>query len=164
MHVTALARVSATLAVAMFSVAEPVFAQGYAIRGGANVNPDQLYGGVQYALSPIWENLRPTPSVDVGFGNDATLIAVNMDLLLHSRALGRRSVWTALLGGGPAINHYRLPFYSQTSVGINAVAALSHTSGWFTEFRLGFLESPDVRFGVGYQWTARPRPSPPRRR
>src|SRR5687767_11502189 len=163
MHVTALARVSTTLAAALFGIAVPVFAQGYAIRGGANVNPGQVYGGAQYAMAPIWENLRPTPSVDVAFGNDATLVAMNMDLLLRSRGLGRRSVWTALVGGGPAINHYRLPLNTETVLGINAVAALSHASGWFSEFRLGFLESPGVRFGVGYQWTPRAGPSRPRR-
>lgn len=162
MHVTALARVCAPLAVALFGVAEPVLAQGYALRGGANVNPDQFYGGVQYSFPPVWENLRPTPSVDVGVGNGAKLIAVNLDVLLHSRALGRRSIWAAMLGGGPAINHYRFPFRTETAVGINVVAALSHTSGWFAELRGGFLESPDVRVGVGYRWTPARR-SPPRR-
>jgi hypothetical protein len=161
MHVTALARVNATLAAALFGAAIPAFAQGYAVRGGANVSPAQVYGGAQYALAPVWENLRPTPSVDVAFGHGTRLIALNMDLLLHSRALGRRSVWTALVGGGPSINHHRLPLNTQTGVGMNAVAALSHASGWFSEFRLGFLKSPDVRFGVGYQWASRSRPRKP---
>jgi len=162
MYVRALPRVCATLAVALFGLAEPVRAQGYALRGGANVNPDQFYGGVQYTLPPVWETLRPTPSVDVAFGSDAKLIAVNLDLLLHSRALGPRSEWTAIVGGGPAINHYRFPGSSQTSAGLNVVAALSHASGWFAEFRRGFLKSPDVRLGVGYRW-ASSRRSPSRK-
>jgi vitamin K-dependent gamma-carboxylase len=53
-------------------------------------------------------------------------------------------------GGGPTINHYRLGTYSQTEAGVNAVLALVHTRGWVSEFRVGFLDSPEFRAGVGY--------------
>src|SRR5438067_1576907 len=133
----------------------PALAQGYALRGGASVNPDQVYGGVQYEIAPIVHNVWLTPSIDAGFGNQATLIDGNIDFL-YRRPVARRSPWTMHVGGGPALNYYRLPFYSRTAAGIGAVAALSHASGWFTQLRLGFLENPDFRLGVGYRFTRRP--------
>ena len=158
MSITACVRVAACIAVTILTTVSPAFAQGYGVRGGVNVNPDQFYGGAQYEVAPVFENVWLTPSVDAGFGNDATLIAINMDFL-YRRPVGRRSPWTAHLGGGPTLNHYRLPLYSQTETGLNAVAALAHTSGWFTEVRLGFLDSPEVRFGVGYRITRPARPT-----
>ena len=163
MHMTALARISATLAVALLCLAEPVSAQGFAVRGGANPNPIQLYGGVQYTFPPIWETLRPTPSVEAGLGHDAARLAVHLDALLQSRRLGRRSAWTVLLGGGPVINRYWRPLGSQTAVGINAVAALDHGSGWFGEFRLGFFDGPVFRVGLGHRLAGRTRSSGPQK-
>ena len=165
-RVAALARVGATFAVAVAALlgpAETVSAQGFAVRGGMSVNPAQIYGGVQYSFAPVWETLRPTPSVDFGAGNGAPRIGVNFDALLHSRPLGPRSAWTVLVGGGPVINHYRQPLNNHNAVGIRAVGALNHVSGWFGEFRLGFFDGPDVRVGVGYRLAARGRSSQLRR-
>jgi hypothetical protein len=162
-RMTAFSRVGATLAVALLGATQPVSAQGFALRGGASVEPIQLYGGMQYSFAPVWETLRPTPSVDFGVANGAPLIAVNIDALMHSRPLGPRSAWTVLVGGGPVINHYRLPSDSQNAVGIRAVGVLNHASGWFGEFRLGFFDGPNVRLGVGYRLASRGRSSPLRR-
>lgn len=154
---TAFARVGATLAVGLWvllGAAGHVAAQGFAVRGGTSVNPAQLYGGVQFSFAPVWETLRPTPSIDFGVGNGAPLFGVNMDALLHSRPLGPRSVWTIQVGGGPVINHYRLPLASRNEVGLRAVGVLNHVSGWFGEFRLGFFDGPSVRLGVGYRLPA----------
>jgi hypothetical protein len=141
-----------TLALALVpAMAATASAQGFAVRSGIAVNPAQVYGGVQYSFAPVWETLRPTPSIDFGAGNGAPLMAVNIDALLHSRPLGARSAWTILVGGGPALNRYRLPLESRTALGIGAVGALNHTSGWFGEFRLGFVDGADMRLGVGYR-------------
>lgn len=59
-----------------YSVA-PAAAQGYAVRGGANVNPDQIYVGGQYELGPFHDRVWFQPNADVGFGDDATLVSLN---------------------------------------------------------------------------------------
>lgn len=142
-------------------------AQGYALRGGANINPDQLSVGGQYELGPVAERLWLQPNADVGFGNDATLVAFNFDVM-YRRPLSRASIWTGYAGGGPAINWYKLLGYSQTGAGANLVGGVMHHTGLFTEVRLGFLESPRLRFGVGYTFgrnkAAPRRPTPPRRK
>jgi len=139
------------LLAAMVIAASPVaaLAQGYAIRSGANINPDQFSVGAQYELGPISDRYWLQPNGDVGFGDDATLVAVNLDVV-YRKQLSRNSIWTGYAGGGPALNWYKLHGYSATEPGVNLVGGLMHHSGLFTEVRLGFLESPRFRVGAGY--------------
>jgi hypothetical protein len=144
-HVLALA------AVAQMLMAHPVQAQGWGVRGGAAMNPDQVYVGGSYELGPIAEHVWVQPSGDLGFGNGATLLAANVDAvyrLWHQR----RGPWRLDVGGGPAVNHFRFDGYSQTDTGVTLLAALVHSSGWSPEVRVGFLDSPDFRVGVSYRF------------
>lgn len=140
----------------------PAAAQGVAVRGGMNVNPDQVYVGGQYEWGPLGQQVWLQPSADVGFGNDATLIALNFDAV-YRRPLGKKPVWTAYGGGGPALNFYRLLGYNATEAGVSLVGGLLHHTGLMTEFRVGFLESPEFRVGIGYAFgrTKLPRPRTP---
>ena len=136
-------------------------AQNLAVTGGANINPDQFYVGAKYDW-PLLERVWFEPSVDVGFGSDARLIAANLEAT-YRRPLSRRGPWTVVAGGGPAVNHYRLSGFTETDLGVNLLAGLRHARGIFTEFRVGLGDSPEFRFGVGY--TIRPgrRAATPRR-
>ncbi len=133
--------------------AERAHAQGLAVRGGANVNPDQMYGGAQYEM-PVTDNVWLQPSADLGVGNGAKLFAVNGDVT-YRRMVSRRSPWQMVAGGGPSINVYKLPAYTTTKAGLGLLAGLRHANGLFTEFRVGFYDTPDVRLGVGYRFGAR---------
>lgn len=140
-------------------------AQAFALRTGANINPDQIFVGAQYELGPVVNNVWFLPSGDIGFGNGAKLIAVNLDVV-NRWNVGRVPVWSIYAGGGPALNHYRLPGYSESELGLNLLGGARHASGLFAEFRVGFLDSPAYRFGAGYAFgQSRPkaRRSSPRR-
>ena len=132
-------------------------AQGWGLRGGANVNPDQMFVGASYQLEPLTKDLWLEPNGAVGFGNGSTLLAANVDLM-HRLWQPARSPWRLDVGGGPAINYYRFAGSSDTQAGLNLVAALGHSSGWGTEFRLGFYDSPDFRLGVTYKLSQRAAP------
>lgn len=131
-----------------FGASRSARAQGFAVRSGANINPDQFSVGSQYELGPINDRLWLQPNTDLGVGNDATLIAMNFDVV-YRRPVSQRSIWTAYAGGGPALDWYRLLGYSRTVAGANVVAGVMHHGGLFSEMRVGFLESPQLRFGVG---------------
>jgi hypothetical protein len=128
-------------------------AQALGVRTGATVNPDQFFVGANYETRPWWhDRIWFQPGVDAGFGNGVTLIAGNFDVV-HRRAFGgRRTPWMWYGGGGPAINYYRFDGFSETDAGMNLVGGLMHRSGWSGEFRVGFMDSPDFRFGVGYSF------------
>jgi hypothetical protein len=135
--------------------AEHAYAQGFAVRGGANVNPDQMYGGAQYETS-VTESVWLQPGADLGVGNGAKLITMNGDIV-YRRALSNRSPWQLVAGGGPSINVYKMPSYTTTEAGLGLLGGLRHASGLFTEFRVVF-NNPDVRLGVGYRFGARTTP------
>lgn len=142
----------------------PAEGQGFAVRGGTNVNPDQFYGGGQYELGPVVDRVWLQPKADLGWGNGATLMAVNFDVT-YRKPLQRNGPWTGYVGGGPAINWYRLDAYSTTELGVGTVAGLKHANGMFVDFMVGFFDSPRFRAGIGYTFTPRaPRPRTPRRR
>jgi hypothetical protein len=146
----------------LVSASAPLRAQGLAVRGGVNVNPDQFYGGGQYELGPFVDRVWFQPAAELGWGNSATLIATNFDVT-YRKPLQRNGLWTGYVGGGPAINSYRLDAYSTTDMGVGAIAGLIHSNGMFTDFRVGFFGSPRFRVGVGYAF--RPaKPRAPRRR
>jgi hypothetical protein len=136
-------------------------AQNLAVTGGANINPDQVYVGAKYDW-PLLDRVWLEPSVDLGFGNEAKLIAANFEAT-YRRPLSRRGPWTLVAGGGPALNHYRLPGLTETELGFNLLGGLRHARGIFTEFRVGLGDSPEFRFGVGYTFHPGRRSAPPRR-
>ncbi len=142
-------RVLAGVALVMLT-AVPVQAQGWGLRGGANVNPDQVFFGASYEFGPLVENLWLQPSGDIGVGSNTTLLAANIDLI-YRLWQPRNSPWRLDVGGGPGVTHFRFDDHSDTEAGINLVTALLHSSGWGSEFRIGFLDSPDVRVAVLYR-------------
>ena len=61
--------------------ATPALAQDGGIRGGISVDPDQFYFGGHLETSPLIDRLYFRPNVEVGFGDDLTLIAANMEFV-----------------------------------------------------------------------------------
>ena len=158
-------RLAIAVAGALLYMNVPVHAQGFAVRGGMNVNPDQFYGGGQYEIGPVVDHVWLQPNADLGVGDGATLIAGNFDVV-YRKPLQRRGIWTAYAGGGPAINRYRLDAYSTTVTGAGIVAGLMHANRMFMDARVGFFDSPRLRVGVGYAFrpAVKSAPRTPRRR
>ena len=142
----------------------PAGAQDFAVRSGFNVNPDRFSVGGQYEFGPVAKHLWLQPNVDLGFGDGVRLVAFNFDAVVR-HPIDRRSVWTGFAGAGPAINVYRVGGDAQTEAGASVVGGVIHRSGLFAELRVGFLESPQVRFGAGYVvWRGNNSARPPVRR
>ncbi len=131
----------------------PVLAQDPGIRGGISVEPDQFYFGGHLETSPLVDRLYFRPNVEVGFGDNLTLIAANMEFVYK---FSTRRAWNIYAGGGPALNVYMFDGdgddNSDTDAGFNILAGVEASGGLFFEFKVGVLDSPDFKFGVGYTW------------
>jgi hypothetical protein len=68
------------LGVVLFS-STPALAQDGGVRGGISVDPDQFYFGAHLETSPLVDRLYFRPNVEVGIGDDLTLIAANMEFV-----------------------------------------------------------------------------------
>ena len=147
-----LTRLSLVLGLVAFSSAA-AFAQDGGIRGGISVDPDQFYFGGHLETSPLIDRLHFRPNVEVGFGDDLTLIAANMEFV-YKFTLSR--AWNLYAGGGPALNVYMFDTDgddgSDTDAGVNILVGVEQSNGLFFEFKVGAIDSPDFKFGVGYTW------------
>ncbi len=137
---------------ALAGSARAASAQAFGVRAGVSGSPDQFYFGVHMQTAPVFDQVRFRPNVEMGFGQDERLLALNFELVY--RAPIRRQPWSILVGGGPAANiamHDRPGgTVTNTGGGLNILIGLEHRDGFFTELRVGLIDSPGVKFGIGY--------------
>src|SRR5215207_4839297 len=128
-------------------------AQDAGIRGGISIDPDQFYFGGHLETGPLVDRLHFRPNVEVGIGDDLTLIAANMEFVYK---FSTRRAWNIYAGAGPALNIYMFDNDgdddSETEAGVNILVGVEQAKGLFFEFKIGVVDSPDFKFGVGYTW------------
>jgi hypothetical protein len=124
-------------------------AQGLGVRAGASVDPDQFYVGGHYETAALVEQLHFRPNLEVGFGDDITAVGMNIEFVYKIPIDGP---WSLYAGGGPALNIYSFNDETETDGGLNVLFGAETTNGLFFEVKLGAINSPDVKFGVGYTW------------
>ena len=136
------------IAAGLVLCATPSFAQSHVgIRAGVSGDPDQFFFGGHIETSPLMRHVTFRPNVEVGIGDGLTLVALNLEFV-YSIPLDRHP-WRVYLGGGPAANIYS---NGDTDVepGFNFLVGAQHNRGLFVEFKIGAIDSPDVKFTVGY--------------
>jgi len=124
------------------------------VRFGVSASPDQFYFGGHYDTGYLIEHFSFRPNLEVGFGDNRTTVAANFEFAYWIPVSNKP--YTLYVGGGPALNIYRnnLSTGSTTDAkpGFNLLAGAVHKSGLFAELKLGLIDSPAVRLGVGYSW------------
>jgi hypothetical protein len=120
------------------------------VRAGVSADPDQFFFGGHIETKPLLEHVTFRPNVEIGVGNDVTLIALNLELV-YSIPL-KRDPWRVYFGGGPAANIYSTDGDDGVKGGFNILIGAQHTGGLFTELKVGAIDSPDLKFTVGYQF------------
>lgn len=115
---------------------------------GVSAQPDQFYFGANDLTAPIASEIRFRPNLEVGVGSGSTLVGVNFDFV--DRIALRHTPWKLYLGGGPALNITRRSGATESGGGFNLVLGVQHPEGLFTEIKVGVLDSPSFKFGVGY--------------
>ena len=140
------------LGVVVFS-ATPALAQDGGIRGGISIDPDQFYFGGHLETGPLVERLHFRPNVEVGIGDDLTLIGANMEFVYK---FTRNRGLNLYAGAGPALNIFMFDGPgdndAETEAGFNILVGAETPRGLFFEFKMGAIDSPDFKFGVGYTW------------
>jgi hypothetical protein len=125
---------------------------GVGVRAGVSADPDQFVIGMHYETAPIVDRLRFRPNIEIGFGDDVTLIAINPEFAYWLPIKSRD--WGVYVGGGPGINIYNFDRGGDDDTdvepGLNIMFGLQHRKGLFTELKIGAVDSPDFKFLVGY--------------
>jgi hypothetical protein len=135
-------------ALAVATLATPAQAQvSPGVRAGASLNPDQFYLGGHLETAPLVDRLHFRPNVELGFGDDVTLVAFNLEFVY---LFPSRQPWSLYAGAGPAINYYVFSDTSDAKGGFNILIGGQRRDGLFFETKIGVIDSPDLKFGVGY--------------
>ena len=135
----------AILVAGLTFIAVPASAQShFGIRAGASVDPDQFFFGGHVETSPLIKNLTFRPNVEIGVGDDVTTVAFNIEFAYWIPL--NNKPWRVYLGGGPAANVYD----DDLRGGFNLLVGAQHNGGLFGEFKIGLIDSPELKFTVGY--------------
>ncbi len=139
---------------AVFLIPAAAHAQGIGVRAGVSGDPQQFYFGGHAEIGPVAApRLWFRPNLEIGVGNDVTLTTANLEFTY--RLPVSSDPWRVHAGGGPALVVTRVADVNSTGPGLNVLAGIEHRDGFFAEFKLGFIDSPTVKFGVGYTWGRR---------
>jgi hypothetical protein len=131
-------------------LAVPATAQtSYGLRAGASAEPDQFYFGGHVETKELVENLTFRPNVEIGIGNDVTLVGINFELAYK---FPTNRAWRPYAGGGPALNIINVHDESEAQGGFNIMLGVEHRGGLFFEVKVGTMDSPDFKFGIGYRF------------
>jgi hypothetical protein len=128
--------------------ARPASAQVHAgVQGGLSMDPDQVYVGGHIETAPLVDRVRFRPSIDVGFGDNVTLTAFNLDFVY---GFPSRGPWHLYAGGGPSVNFFRSDSRTDSDGGFNLLVGAQNRSGLFFEAKVGLASGANAKFGVGY--------------
>jgi hypothetical protein len=118
------------------------------VQAGVSLDPDQFFLGGHVETAPLMERVRFRPNLDLGIGNDVTLVAISLDF---TYAFTANRPWNIYAGAGPAINFYNADGGADgTEAGFNLLVGAKQRDGMFFEMKIGLMDSPDLKFGVGY--------------
>jgi len=127
------------------------------VRAGVSADPDQFVFGGHVESGPLMDHVTFRPNIEIGLGDDLTVIALNFEIV-YSIPL-QRDPWRVYFGAGPAANIYTVgegPFRdSGVRGGFNVLIGAQHTGGLFTELKVGAVDSPNLKFTVGYAFRRR---------
>ena len=137
-----------TLMASLLLFATPANAQTFGVRAGASADPDQFFFGGHYETKPLMKNLTFRPNIEVGVGDDVTLVAFNIEFAYWIDL--KNKPWKVYLGGGPAAILSDSDDNTDFNGGFNLMVGAQHKGGLFGEFKVGLIDSPDVKFTVGY--------------
>lgn len=148
-----IARVAGVFALGVaFGVLSPTPADAQVstgIRAGLSVDPDQFYFGGHVETLPLVERLRFKPNAEIGIGNSVTVVALNLEFAYD---FPTQRDWNVYAGAGPALVIFDTAVSTSSGGGFNLLLGVNHQSGLFTEIKIGVVDSPDFKIGVGYRF------------
>ena len=129
-------------------------ADGFGPRLGLTSDPDQVHFGLHMPTLPLANRFGFMASFEAGVGENTTLFSANMDFkyIFATRA----GNWRPYAGGGPALHLLdRDNVDDSMEVGMGFFGGMqtpTSSGAFFGEMRLGLVDSPDIKFTVGWMF------------
>jgi len=129
--------------------------QGWGLRTGLSVDPDQIDIGAHFNLGEFIPNLRFQPNLELGFGDNIFLLMINGETFYLFDVRG--SNFRPYAGGELSIVYWRVDNShgknEDLEIGLSPVGGIefpfSKQTMGFLELKLGIGDVPDFRVAVG---------------
>jgi hypothetical protein len=137
-----------------FAASSAMAQMEFGVRVGVSLDPDQFHFGAHVISEPLMENFTFRPNLEIGVGKDITLIAANFEFAYQIPV--PKQQFSIYVGAGPALNIYRFgdsfPQNGDTDTGggFNILFGVEHRNGLMGELKVGAIDSPEVKFTIGY--------------
>lgn len=150
--------VALTLTSASLASAQTTTSNEIGPRVGLSINPDQFVVGGQINLPLEPRGLAISPNIELGVGDNVTVLQLNADLDYHFDNAGPN--WNPYVGGGIGLAFFDFNNDAgggnQSELGVNLLGGLRFRqksgSHLFTELRLGVGDIPDAKVIVGWNF------------
>lgn len=113
----------------------------------------QFHFGGHAKLGDLFPNVALVPGLEVGMGDDVTVVTANGDLVYRVTELSQ-APWGPYAGGSLSFNFIDSDAGSDSDLGLSAVGgttyALDNGNEVFVELRLGIMDSPGLKITAGY--------------
>ena len=143
------------LSVFMLAAGSASAQSGFGVRAGATASPDQFYLGAHMDVKEIVERFWFRPNAELGFGSGLTLFSLNGEFV-YDIPLKSSTRWVPYVGGGPALLigtvHTPVGRFTDTGGGFNFLGGIRQRKGLMAEMKLGAIDSPDFKIGIGWTW------------
>ena len=140
----------AALSLFFMLLAVPASAQVSAgVRVGASLGPDQFYFGGHVETPPLADQVTFRPNVEIGVGNNATVVAINFELAYKFLP---QQEWHLYAAAGPALNIINANSNTSAQGGFTIGGGVEHRDGLFVEVKAGAINSPSFKIGIGYRF------------
>lgn len=124
------------------------------VRAGISLEPDQFFFGGHVDLKEIVEKFWFRPNAEIGVGDGITTFTLNGEFVYFPAVRNRE--WSPYFGGGPAfvLGTVKRNGVRDTSVGpgFNFVAGIQQRQGLLAEIKIGAIDSPNFKLGLGWTW------------
>lgn len=140
----------AVLLVVCLACASKASAQAhYGVRAGVSGDPDQFVVGAHIETKPLISHLSFRPNLEVGFGDNSTVVAANFEFA-YRIDLDRKPWWIYVGAGPAAVWQHHDEGDTDFGGGFNFLVGVQHKKGLFAEFKVGAIDSPTIKFMIGY--------------
>lgn len=123
------------------------------VRGGWSSKPDQFFIGGQGEFGKFLKSARFAPSVDVGFGDDFTVTAINLDLRWYLLPLPETGIYFYGAAGPTLAIISPDKGDSDSEIGLSLTAGakipMKGANRYNLEFRFGIGDIPDLKIAFG---------------
>jgi opacity protein-like surface antigen len=130
---------------------------GWGVRFGLSDDPNQLVVGAQYDFGEITDNVHFEPNIEIGFGDDHTVLSGTAAVHYHFMDVEKVRPYA---GGGVALAYvdidHALGNDSEFEIAVKAIGGvmwpLKHQRDFFLELNLNFGDIQETQLMAGWRF------------